>query len=150
MIRGWQANIYLIPSASSFNPVNSWRRQPFGNVTSWEPFEASYGQWRRDGSLADAEFPSACIVTVTIHGRRSIYSYPHINCPLLHNSVGFKLMVLWSVSNYHFRPREAGKSLINSSSRDAFTAQNTCRPFVGPVLDEGVASSSVRFSFLYI
>ena len=78
MIRGWQANIYLIPSASSFNPVNSWRRQPLGNVTSWEPFEASYGQWRRDGSLADAEFPSACIVAVTIHGHRSIYFYPHI------------------------------------------------------------------------
>ena len=55
-----------------------------------------------------------------------------------------------SLSNYHFGPREAGKPLINSSSRDAFNAQNTCRPFVGPVPDEGVASSSVRFSFLYI
>ena len=156
MIRGWQANIYLIPSASKFQSRQLmkssayWRRQPIGNVTFWEPFEASHGQWRRDGSLADVEFLSACIVTVTIHGRRSIYFYPHISCPLLHNSVSFKLTVLWSLSNYHFGPREAGKSLINSSSRDAFNAQNTCHPFVGPVPDEGVASSSVRFSFLYI
>ena len=39
---------------------------------------------------------------------------------------------------------------MNSSSRDIFNAPNTCRPFVGPVLDEGVASSSVRFSLIYI
>ena len=54
------------------------------------------------------------------------------------------------LSNYHFGPREVGKSLMNSSSRDAFNAPNTCRPFVGPVPDEGVASSSMRFSLLYI
>ena len=54
------------------------------------------------------------------------------------------------LSNYHFGPREAEKSLINSSSRDAFNVQNTCRPFVGPVPNEGVTSSSVHFSLLYI
>ena len=52
--------------------------------------------------------------------------------------------------NYHFGPREAGKSLMNSSSWDAFNTPNTCHPFVGLVPDEGVASSSVRFSLLYI
>ena len=52
--------------------------------------------------------------------------------------------------NYHFGPREAGKSLMNSSSQDAFNTPNTCCPFVGPVPDEGIASSSVRFSLLYV
>ena len=54
------------------------------------------------------------------------------------------------LSNYHFGPRETGKSLMNSLSRDAFNAPNTCRSFVGPVPDESVASSSVRFfSYIY-
>ena len=54
------------------------------------------------------------------------------------------------LSNYHFESREAGMSLMNSSSRDAFIAPNTCRPLVGSVPNEGVASSSVRFFLLYI
>ena len=54
------------------------------------------------------------------------------------------------LSNYHFGPREAGKSLMNSSSRDAFITPNTCRPLVGSVVDEGVALSSVCFFLLYI
>ena len=54
------------------------------------------------------------------------------------------------LSNYHFRPREAGKSLMNSSSWDAFNAPNTCRSFVGLVPDKGVAFSSVHFfSYIY-
>ena len=147
----WVASKYLLNTIGfQLQPRQLMKASASWNVTSWEPFEASHGQWRRDGSLADVEFLSACIVTVTIHGRRSIYFYPHISCPLLHNSVSFKLTVLWSLSNYHFGPREAGKSLINSSSRDAFNAQNTCHPFVGLVPDEGVASPSMHFSFLYI
>ena len=49
------------------------------------------------------------------------------------------------LSNYHFGPREAGKSLMNSLSRNAFNAPNTCRSFVGPIPDVGVTSSSVHF-----
>ena len=70
--------IHLIPSPSSFNLVNSWRRQPIGNVTFWEPFVASHGQWWRDGSLTDAAFSLASIVAVTIHGRWPTYFYPYI------------------------------------------------------------------------
>ena len=54
------------------------------------------------------------------------------------------------LSNYYFGPREAGKSLMNSSSWDAFNALNTCRSFIGPIPDEGVTSSSVHFfSYIY-
>ena len=36
--------------------------------------------------------------------------------------------------------------LEDSSSRDTFNALDTCCASVGPVYDEGVASSSARFS----
>ena len=107
----------------------------------------------RESSRQPVSSPSPHVVDVN---HQFTYYYviylflSHISCPLLHNFVDFKLTDSWSLVNYLFGPREAGKSLINSSSRDAFNAQNTCRPFVGPVSDEGVASSSVRFSFLYI
>ena len=47
--------------------------------------------------------------------------------------------------NYYFGSREAGMLFMNSSSRDAFIALNTCCLLVGSVPDEGVASSSVHF-----
>ena len=49
------------------------------------------------------------------------------------------------LSNYFFGTREARKSLVNSSTWDAFNAQNTCLRPVGPVSDKGVASSSACF-----
>ena len=56
-------------------------------------------------SLADAELPSANTVAVALRCRSktSIYLFlSHINCPLLHNSVDFKLMNLWSLVELPF------------------------------------------------
>ena len=47
-------------------------------------------------------------------------------------------------------PKKQEDHLGDSLSRDTFNAQDTCRASVGPVSDEGVASSSICFSFLYI
>ena len=109
----WVASKYLINAvnlkrSSSSNLIISWRRQPTKGVslletsTFWELFKASHGQWRTDGSLADAAFPSASTVTVALCGRRSTLFCPHISCPLLHNSVGYKLTVLWSIVELPF------------------------------------------------
>ena len=91
MIRGYQANIQLIPSASNFNLVDSWRRQPIGNVTFQEPFEASHDQWRMDGILANAVFPSANIVAVTLHGRHPTWSSIYLSLHLHHSAFLYKL-----------------------------------------------------------
>ena len=109
----WVASKYLInvvnlKRSPSSNLVISWRRQPTKGVslletsTFWELFKASHGQWRTDGSLADAAFPSASTVAVALCGRRSTLFCPHISCPLLHNSVGYKLTVLWSIVELPF------------------------------------------------
>ena len=96
------------------------------------------------------ELPSTSIVAIALRCRRSTYFYPTSVAPYSIILSVLNLRFYGVLSNYHFWPREAGKSFINSSSRNAFNAQNTCRPFVGPVPDEGIASSSVRFSFLHI
>ena len=56
------------------------------------------------------------------HGYVIYLFFFHISCPLLHNFVDFNLTDLWSLLNYFFGSKEAGKSSVNSSSRDAFNA----------------------------
>ena len=76
--------------------------------------------------------------------------FPYISCPLLHNSFGLWIDGFVESLNYYFGSREAGMWFMNSLSRDAFIALNTCCLLVGSVHDKGVASSSVRFFLLYI
>ena len=132
-------------------PSASWRRQPFENVgllgvLQGFPWPVTSGwklSWRG--------------IPVNLHRhhhpmRSSVYSFfgptsvaPYSIIPLV-----MDWRFCGVLSNYHFGSREAEKSLMNSSSRDAFIAPNTCPPLVGSVPDEGVASSSVRFFLLYI
>ena len=66
----------------------------------------------RYGSLADAELPSASTVVVALRCRSktSVYLFlSHISCPLLHNSVDFKLTVLWSLIELPFWAQRSGK-----------------------------------------
>ena len=145
----------ILKRSSSSNPVISWRRQPIEGVSLLETspsrsFKAFHGQRWTDGSLANGTFPSASTVAVTLYGRRSTLFVPISVAPY---SIIPSVINWWFcgvLSNYHFGLREAGKSLMNSSSWDAFNTPNTCCLFVGPVPDEGIASSSMRFSLLYI
>ena len=66
----------------------------------------------RYGSLADAEIPLASTVAVALRCRSkmSVYLFlSHISCPLLHNSVDFKLTVLWSLVELPFWDQISGK-----------------------------------------
>ena len=78
----WVASKYLIHAVSLYQPfsaslVSSSNRQPTEGVSLskksafWEPNKASHGQWRVDGSSADAEFPSARPISVTLCGHQS-------------------------------------------------------------------------------
>ena len=65
-------------------------------------------------SLADAELPSASTVSVAValrcRSKTSVYLFlSHISCPLLHNFVDFKLMVLWSLVELPFWAQRSGK-----------------------------------------
>ena len=59
-------------------------------------------------SLVDAELPSTSIVVVVAvalrcRSKTSVYLFlSHISCPILHNFVDFKLMVLWSLVELPF------------------------------------------------
>ena len=131
----------VLKRSFSSNPVISWRRQPLRNVTFQEFFKASHGQQRIDGSLANGTFPSASTATVVLCGRRfTLFFVPVSVAPYSIISSVINRRFCGVLSNYHFGPGEAEKSI----------ALNTCRPFVGPIPDEGVASSSVRFFLLYI
>ena len=125
-----------------------WKRQPFGS-----PLRLPMADDERYGSLADAELPSASTVAIALYCRSKTSVYLFLSTSVAPYSI-IPSILNWRscevLSNYHFGPREAGKSLTNFSSRDAFNAQNTCRPFVGPIPSEGVALSSLHFSFLYI
>ena len=174
-IRGWQANIdqcrqlvktcQLSPrrliKASSF-----WGRQHheginlIGASAFKEPFEASHCQWwmfmGADGRKSSRQPVSSLSPMLSMQNigllRITSYTYFHPTSVALYSIISSILnwWICGVLSNYLFGPREAGKSLVNPSSRDAFNTQNTCHPFVGPVFDEGVASSSAHFSFLYI
>ena len=74
----------------------------------------------------------------------------HISCPLLHNLVVLDWQVMEFCQITFLGPKKQEDHLGDSLSCDTFNAQDTCRASVGPVSDEGVASSSTRFSFLYI
>ena len=75
----------------------------------------------------------------------------HISCPLLHNLVDFKTDGFVESCPINFLGLEKREDhLGNSSICDAFIAEDTFRTPVGPVSDEDVASSSMRFLFLYI
>ena len=128
-----------------------WRCHPFRNVgllgvLQGVPWPATSGwklSWRG--------------IPVNLHRHRhpmrsSVYSFFGLTSVAPYSII--LLVMDWRfcgvLLNYHFGSREAGKSLMNSSSRDAFIAWNTCPPLVGSVPDEGVASSSVRFFLLYI
>ena len=156
-IRKWQANtdqyrqlvitLHLSPR-HLMKASNLWRRQPLGSPLRLPiANDECYGSWRT------WKLPSASIVAVA-HvvkvKRRSTYFYPTSVAPYSIISSILNWRICEILSNYLFGPREAGKSLVNSLSQDAFNAQNTCHPFVGPDSDEGVASSTARFSFLYI
>ena len=122
-----------------------WKRQPFES-----PLRLPMADDERYGSLADAELPSASTVAVALYCRSKTSVHLFLSTSVAPYSI-IPSILNWRscgvLSNYHFGPREAGKSLMNSSSRDAFNAPNTCCSFVGPVPNEGVASSSVRFFF---
>ena len=86
----WVASKYLIHVVSLYQSfsaslVSSWNRQPTEGVSLsktsafWEPYKASHGQWRADGSLADAKFPSTSTVIVTLCGRQSTLLF----CPYI-------------------------------------------------------------------
>ena len=98
----WVASKYLIHAVSLYQSfkaslVSSWNRQPTEGASLsktsafWEPYKASHGQWRTDGSLADAEFPSASTVNVTLCGRQSILLF----CPYINNVIYFFIYGLW-------------------------------------------------------
>ena len=146
-------NAVSLQQSSSSNLVNSWRRQPIRNVNLPRAFEGF--PWPMTNGL---ELGQHGIPVGQYRRRRpiwsSVYSFfvPTSVAPysIIPSVMNWRFCGV--LSNYHFGPREAGKSLMNSSSRDAFNAPNTCCSFVGPVPNEGVASSSVRFFFflLYI
>ena len=131
---------------SGFHPVallrasTQWGRHPHEGVSLRVSYEASrhlisyeeyYANWRT------RKMPSAYIVTVVPCCRCNTSAYSfffHISCPLLHNFVDFNLTDLWSLLNYFFGSREAGKSSVNSSSRDAFNAKTRVGPLLAPFL----------------
>ena len=98
----WVASKYLIHAVSLYQSfkaslVSSWNRQPTEGASLsktsafWEPYKASHGQWWTDGSLADAEFPSASTVNATLCGRQSILLF----CPYINNVIYFFIYGLW-------------------------------------------------------
>ena len=148
----------VLKRSSSSNPVISWRRQLIEGVSLLETspsgsFKAFHGQRWTDGSLVawlTGNVPSASTIAVTLYGHQSTLFVPISVAPysIIPSVMNWRFRGV--LSNYHFEPKEEGKSLMNSSSWDAFNTPNTCRPLIGPVPDEGVASSSMCFSLLYI
>ena len=74
----------------------------------------------------------------------------HISCPLFHNLVilDWRVVEFCLITFLGLERRE--DYLVDSSSHNTFNALYTCRASVGPVFDEGVASSSACFFSLYI
>ena len=114
------------------------KASPFGNVSlsralwgfPW-PMTNLMGAWLTRNSRQPVPSPSPYVVVgLFIFIPTSVAPYSIIPSVLNWRFCGV-------FSNYHFGPREAGKSLINSLSRDA---QNTCRPFVALFL----AKASLR------
>ena len=121
----WHSGFHLV---ALMRALTQWRRHPHEGVSlrvsckgsrhliSYEEYYANW--WTR-------KMLSVCIVAVVPCCRCNTSAYSfffHISCPLLHNFVDFNLTDLWSLLNYFFGSREAGKSSVNSSSRDAFNA----------------------------
>ena len=122
-----------------------WKRQPFGNSLRLPMAnDEQMGAWlTRHSRQPEPSLSPYVVIGLLFFVPISVASYSIIPSVINWRFCGV-------LSNYHFVPREAGKSLMNSSSQDAFNAPNTCRPFVSPSPDEGIASSSMRFSLLYI
>ena len=122
-----------------------WKRQPSGSPLRLPMAnDEQMGSWLTQQSRRPKPSPSPYVVVSLL------FFVPTSVAPYFIISSVINWRFCGVLSNYHFVPREAGKSLMNSSSQDAFNAPNTCRPFVGPIPDEGIASSSMRFSLLYI
>ena len=85
------------------------------------------------------------------HGYSINLFFFHINCPLLHNLVDFKLTDLWSLFKLLFWAQRSGKIiwLIPRSEMHLMPKTRVHLP-LAPFLTKGVVSSSARFSFPYI